>query len=566
MKKLISSSLLAGLAAASAQAAIVQVTSDITTDTTWNASDEYILTDIIYVRSGATLTIEPGTIIRGEPSSGQQTFDPGALVITTTGRIDAQGTATDPIVFTTAALDSDGDGIADGYDFFEDDNGTPNDFDDDSNRVIADQTAVSGGVLQNGPFLDADPLNNPLPAALYTGTGEFDDFATFTDADGDTVDLEYRQLWGGVIILGEAPINSDVTAAGGLNRQFIEGLPEDEDLSGYGGFNPNDNSGVFSYVSIRHGGEVIGSGNEINGLTMGGVGFGTQIDHIDVYCNADDGFEWFGGTVNTKYLASIFNNDDSFDIDEGFTGLGQFWFALMNADDKNGDKGGEHDGETGAGNDATFGTSFSIPKTYPVVYNATYIGNPVKTTTEAFRLRDNFGGEYHNSIFYGFGGSDAIELEADGEARFLDGEIIFSGNTFFDPNKGLTAADYGKSASGGAVETAIDSIFSTTFADTALNLVKDPAFRSLNRRDTTADGSGSSNAGVNPTPTDGQARANNGAGGAFGVPVTSTFFDASPDYKGAFSPVTNETLWTTGWTALNLRGVLVDRPDGLSVD
>jgi hypothetical protein len=312
-------------------------------------------------------------------------------------------------------------------------------------------------------------------------------------------------------------------------------------------------------------GEVIGSGNEINGLTMGGVGFGTKIDHIDVYCNADDGYEWFGGTVNTKYLTSIFNNDDSFDVDEGFTGLGQFWFALMNADTVNGDKGGEHDGETGAGNDATFSTSFSIPKTYMVVYNATYIGNPNKST-EAFRLRDNWGGEYHNSIFYGFGGSDAVELESDGEGRFLGGEIIFSGNTFFDLNKGITAASYGKSASGGGTETAIDFIFNATFATTTANFLKDPAFRSLDRRDTTADGSGLSNVGVNPTPTDAQARANTGAGGAFGVPVTSTFFDASPTYKGAFDPATSVALWTTGWTALNARGVLVDRADGLSID
>jgi len=565
MKKLISSTLLASLTAVSAQAAIVQVTADITSDTTWTAANEYILTDIIYVRDGATLTINAGTIVRGEPSSDQFTFDPGALVITTTGRIDAEGTSTNPIIFTTAAVDSDSNGIADGYDFFEDDNGTPLDTDDDSTRVIADQTVVTGGVLQNGPFLDADPMGSPLPAGLYVGSGQFDALQTFLDADGDTVNLEYRQLWGGIIMLGEAPINSDVTAAGGLNRQFIEGLPEDVDLSGYGGFNPNDNSGILSYVSIRHGGEVIGSANEINGLTMGGVGFGTQIDHIDVYCNADDGFEWFGGTVNTKYLTSIFNNDDSFDVDEGFTGLGQFWFAIMNGDTVNGDKAAEHDGETGAGNDATLGTSFSIPKTYMVVYNATYIGNPNKST-EAFRLRDNWGGEYHNSIFYGFGGSDAVELEADGEARFLAGDIIFSGNTFFDPNKGTTAASYGKSASGGVTETIIDSIFSATFGTGTANFLKDPAFRSLNRRDTTADGSGLSNVGVNPTPTDAQARANNGGGGSFGVPVTSTFFDASPNYKGAFNPGLTTTLWTTGWTALNGRGVLVDRADGISID
>ncbi|WP_269524768.1 hypothetical protein [Coraliomargarita parva] len=557
MNKILSSTLLAGLAATSAQAAIVQVTSDITADATWSSSNEYILTDIIYVKGGATLTIEAGTIIRGEPSTGIGNYDPGALVITTAGRVNAQGTASDPIIFTTAALDSDSDGQVDGYDFFVDDNGTPLDLDDDADRVTATQTVVSDGVLQNGPFLDADPKNNPLPPAIYVGTGETDAIATFVDADGDTVPNEYRQLWGGVIILGEAPMNADVTSAGGLNRQFIEGLPEGDD-SAFGGFNPNDNSGVFSYVSIRHGGAVIGSANEINGLTMGGVGFGTKIDHIDVYCNADDGYEWFGGTVNTKYLTSIFNNDDAFDIDSGFTGLGQFWFALMNADTVNGDKGGEHDGETGDGNDATLGTDFSIPKTYAVVYNATYIGNPNKAT-EPFRIRDNWGGEYHNSIFADFGGSDGIELESDGEARFTAGEVIFSGNTFYAADGSTTAADYGKAVTAG-VETILDATFSSTFATTTMNFLANPSFPSMNRREVSVDAS----TGVNPVAPLAQATANNGLGGAFGVQETATFFD-DVAYKGAFDTTAASTLWTTGWTALNIRGILVDRGDGLSL-
>lgn len=557
MKKLVSSALIAGLATTSAHAAIIQVTSNITADTTWTSANEYILTDIIYVNNGATLTIQPGTIVRGEPSTGLGNYDPGALVITTEGRINAQGTATDPIIFTTAALDSDSNGQVDGYDFFVDDNGTPAITDDDADRVTATQAVVAGGVLQNGPFLDADPKNNPLPPAIYVGAGETDAIATFIDADGDTVDNEYRQLWGGIIILGEAPMNADVTAAGGLNRQFIEGLPEDGN-SAFGGFNPNDNSGVLSYVSIRHGGAVIGSANEINGLTMGGVGFGTKIDHIDVYCNADDGYEWFGGTVNTKYLTSIFNNDDAFDIDSGFTGLGQFWFALMNADTINGDKGGEHDGETGDGNDATLGTAFSIPKTYAVVYNATYIGNPNKAT-EPFRIRDNWGGEYHNSIFADFGGSDGIELEADGEARFLAGEVIFSGNTFYAADGSTTPADYGKSASGGVVETAIDALFGA-FGSATLNPLVNPNFPSMNRREVSVDAS----TGVNPVAPLGQATANNGNGGAFGDPETSTFFD-DVSYKGAFNTTSSATLWTTGWTALNLRGILVDRGDGLQL-
>ena len=550
MKKLISSALIAGLTATAAQAAIIQVTANIAADTTWSAANEYILTDIIYV-TGGTLTIEAGTIVRGEPSTGIGNFDPGALVVTTAGRINAQGTASNPIIFTTAALDSDNNLIVDGYDFFVDDNGTSSDLDDDADRVTANQTIVSGGVLQNGPFLDADPQNSPLPAAIYTGAGEFDSIATFVDGSGDTVDHEYRQLWGGIIILGEAPVNTDVVSAGGLNRQFIEGLPADSNAA-FGGFNPNDNSGVLSYVSIRHGGAVIGSGNEINGLTMGGVGFGTKIDHIDVYCNADDGYEWFGGTVNTKYLTSIFNNDDAFDIDEGFTGLGQFWFCLMNADTINGDKGGEHDGETGDGNDATFGTSYSIPRTYAVVYNATFIGNPNKAT-EVFRIRDNWGGEYHNSIFFGFGGSDGIEFEADGEARFALGEVLFSGNAFYNAPTTNTADGIVKMPTA-ALDTAFQTQFGFTPAST--NVIADPSFPSMNRRATN---------GANPVPPINLASANNGSGNGFGAPETSTFF-VDVAYKGAFANSNAVTLWTTGWTALNKRGVLVDRGDGLSVD
>lgn len=558
MKKLFSFTLITIFPVVFVQAAIVPVISDIITDTTWHSTNEYILTDAVYVKDNAILTIEAGTIIRGEPKSSLNASDQGMLVVTTEGQIDARGTSANPIIFTTAALDSNSDNIPDGIDISLDDNGTSKNYGDDFDVVVATQTIVSNGVLQNGPFLDADPLNNPLPPAIYTGSGEFDAISTFIDASGDTVDHEFRQLWGGIIILGEAPVNTNVTVAGGLNRQFIPGLPIGD--SSFGGFNQNDDSGNFSYVSIRHG----GARNRINGLTMGGVGFGTKIDHIEVYCSAGDGFSWVGGTVNTRYLSSVFNSDDAFDISEGFTGLGQFWFALMNGDVKNGDKGGEHDGESNDGNDLDSVDNFSIPKTYPVIYNATFIGNP-NNNSEALRIRKKFGGEYHNSIFYGFGGSDAVELQLDGEVRFLLGEVLFEGNCFFDANKGLATSNYGKAASA-AVEPFIDAIFGLDFSPFTQNIVVDPAFRSINRRDTTADGSGlATGAGVNPLSTTGFAIGNNGAGGALGIPETSTFF-TDTNYKGAFNHNPTLTLWTTGWTALNARGVLVDSGMALSID
>ena len=121
-------------------------------------------------------------------------------------------------------------------------------------------------------------------------------------------------LWGGVIILGKAPISAAVST------MQIEGIPA-SDINGlYGGTEENDNSGVLSYVSIRHGGANIGEGNEINGLTLGGVGNVTTINNIEIVGNQDDGIEWFGGNVNCSNLLVWNASDDCLDIDQGYGG------------------------------------------------------------------------------------------------------------------------------------------------------------------------------------------------------------------------------------------------------
>src|SRR5690606_39227492 len=177
--------------------------------------------------------------------------------------------------------------------------------------------------------------------------------------DPDDLTTDDRGLWGGVILLGRASLN----VAGG--EEQIEGLPESDVRGTYGGDDDDDDSGVMRYVSIRHGGARIAPDNEINGLTMGGVGRGTTIEHVEVFANQDDGFEWFGGTVNTRYLVAAFCGDDSFDYDEGFRGKGQFWFALQAGDDAG--SGGEFDG----GTTPEDGQPYAIP----TVYNMTLIGS-----------------------------------------------------------------------------------------------------------------------------------------------------------------------------------------------
>jgi hypothetical protein len=144
-------------------------------------------------------------------------------------------------------------------------------------------------------------------------------------------------LWGGLLILGNAPISADAPSV------QIEGIPPSDQNGLYGGDNPTDNSGVIRYVSIRHGGTNIGEGNEINGLTLGGVGSGTVIENVEIVSNQDDGIEWFGGKVNVKN-AIVWNvGDDAIDTDQSWGGTLDN-FIVMNP----GDECFELDGPEGA--------------------------------------------------------------------------------------------------------------------------------------------------------------------------------------------------------------------------
>ncbi len=176
------------------------ITGSITANTTWRAGNKYVLTGFVYVESGATLTIEPGTIIKGDkPTKGSLIVKPGAKII-------AVGTQDKPIVFT-------------------------------SNQAAGQRAA------------------------------------------GD---------WGGLVLLGKAPVNK--------TPAYVEG----ENVSQFGGTDPADNSGQLKYVRIEFAGIAFETDKEINGLTFGGVGSGTQVDYVQVSYSGDDAYEWFGGTRQCK--------------------------------------------------------------------------------------------------------------------------------------------------------------------------------------------------------------------------------------------------------------------------
>lgn len=293
--------------------ATVTITSNITTNTTWTSSNTYLLQGQIFVTSGATLTIQPGTVILGDKASTG-----AGLFITKGSKIMAVGTATQPIVFTS----------------------------------------------------------NQAPGAR--GLGD----------------------WGGVILLGKGDNNNP----GGVAN--VEGLAPTSDTEFGGGTSPddNDNSGTMSYVRIEWGGYVYAPNKEINGLTFGAVGAGTTIDHIQVSFANDDGYEWFGGAVNCKYLVSYRNLDDDFDTDNGFRGHIQFGLSVRDAALADNPSVSTSEGFE-SDNDPSGSTT--LPQTGAIFSNMTLIGpfrgNTAATIAAGYRrgarIRRNSDLKIYNSIF-----------------------------------------------------------------------------------------------------------------------------------------------------------------------
>jgi hypothetical protein len=205
--------------------------------------------------------------------------------------------------------------------------------------------------------------------------------------------------WGGIIILGNAPINvPDGTVS-------IEGSG---DL--YGGNNPYDSSGVLRYIRIEYAGLSLTLSNKINAITFGGVGSKTIVENIQSSFSSDDSFGWFGGTVNCKKLVSYKTRDDDFDFDFGYSGNLQFLLCIRDKDaaDVSGSNGFESDND-GSG-------SVNEPRTSPVVYNATIIGPAENSQTifsgsfrRGMHIRRSSRGKYYNTLIMGWSAGILVE-------------------------------------------------------------------------------------------------------------------------------------------------------------
>jgi hypothetical protein len=370
----------AGLAGSShgaqGDASFVNVTSNITTSTRWTRDKVYILTKMIFVTNNATLTIEPGTVIRGikkGPNFSGFAREPGTLIISRTGKIVANGTPDDPITMTSI---------------------------DDPN--------VPGGIATvPKSYRNAVGSTKTVTARNYSTTGPF-----------QTNGFAYCEEWGGLVILGRALVTQGLGLTPGRAELNDSGLvTNDESFKGadvvegidalnvpnssgaasaklgvYGGTQDTDSSGVLRFVSVRYAGDIIGVSNELNSITMGGMGSGTVMEHVECTFNTDDGFEWFGGRCDSRFLFSLYNRDDAFDGDEGVRINGQFWTCFQGVDEisRTGFGTISGDAKTGHANNSNGGNFYNqfleidgpepdnsglLPNTTINLYNYTFVGN-----------------------------------------------------------------------------------------------------------------------------------------------------------------------------------------------
>lgn len=434
----------------------------INADTLLRKQNTYILKGLVYMVGNHTMTIEPGTIIKGSFNGA----DVAALTITRGSKIIAVGTPTEPIIFTSAS---------------------------------------------------------PNPQS------------------GD---------WGGIVILGKASINTSYTGTSGLYQ--VEGGIDNSNGDGLAGSGDaiaptpvdNDNSGTLSYVRIEYAGYAFQPDKEINSLTMAGVGNGTTIDHIEVSYAKDDAYEWFGGTVNCKYLIALKTQDDDFDTDNGYSGKVQFGLIIRDSliADISTSEAFESDNNSSG---STVG-----PKTSAVFSNVTAIG-PRATLSNVgnslFRagaqIRRNSSISIFNSIITGWPVGILIDASTGvpTDKNIEDSTLRIRFTTLAGNNVNLKYTASG-SAPTGATDVNILAWFTTPFfGNTILTNSSDAKliqpFNYLTPDPTPFGGSN----GYQPILT----------GANFSDPKLTGGFFTTVTFRGAIAPAGPDATWWKGWTKFN---------------
>jgi hypothetical protein len=313
-----------------------------------------------------------------------------------------------------------------------------------------------------------------------------------------------RSDFGGIVLLGRAKLN---VPTGSTDIEGLVGVP-------YGGTDAADSSGVLQYVRIEYAGRLLGTDNELNGLTMGGVGSKTQVSYIHMREGLDDCFEWFGGSVSAHHLVATGCDDDMFDYDLGWVGTLQFALGAHVGVTNTDANGIEADGRNGA--------EESLPRTAPSIANLTLIGTSTGggNSMNGMRLRRGVAGNIYNSIVTGFGkgtvSGRAIRIDGNTSIRLVNNDSLKAYS--------IVAYNNGGRVNVAAAAGLVDSVVTLAAAVTKVGTWFHTDTTNLNI--TLA----APKPATTPTGTT--------------LPADKGF--TAVTYIGAFDP-TAATLWTTGW-------------------
>ncbi len=292
---------------------------------------------------------------------------------------------------------------------------------------------IRPGVKIEATQLAANQFEEVRYIAVAQG-GKIDVQGTASNPVVMTAEEQRPSAWGGLVICGRAPINKGATASA-----------EVSDLT-YGGTDANDNSGSIKYLRIEYSGYSYNSDKEFNGLSFFGVGKGTSVEYVQIYEGSDDGFEWFGGTVDAKYLVVTNKNatnvgDDLFDWTEGWNGNGENWYGVRT-----------NAGNRGIEADNNSNNHLASPISFPNIKNLTLVGmgsgSDTSAESQAMKLRVGTKGKFDNVVLKGF--KTGFDVQHDESVGYVGTDLIATRVKFDD----IPVKSVGKNTAGTTVDVA----------------------------------------------------------------------------------------------------------------
>lgn len=282
---------------------------------------------------------------------------------------------------------------------------------DGTYKLTGKLVVANGGKLtiKAGVKIEATSLSsdNDFNAVRYIAVGQGGQiFVEGTSSNPVVMTAEQHTpgSWGGLVLCGKAPINKGTTATAEVSELT------------YGGTDVTDNSGSIKYLRIEYSGYAYNADKEFNGLSMFGVGNGTTIDYVQVHEGSDDGFEWFGGTVDashlivTNYASEV--GDDLFDWTEGWNGTGENWYGIRT-----------NDGNRGIEADNNSNNEAATPISNPTIKNLTLIGNNGGGENHAIKLRVGTKGQFDNVVLKNWGTGFDVQAAPDLSAGYVGTEL-----------------------------------------------------------------------------------------------------------------------------------------------